>query len=421
MLKAQIEGKITVSKKNLSIAIFQYDLPLQSYSRDLAVKLREMGAKVEFFGFRLGDRDFVSQDECKLLEIPFHNLVSQQEEIQTQKNPLRHTWKKLAWRWRRFQAKRLFGSNLNYMNRSVLLQSIQIMKRGQYDLLIGIEKQGLIWAGMMSKVFKVPYFYYSLELYLEDNEMMVFLRHFREPEMAFHREAAATIVQDIFRAKALRGANQVNIPEVFFPVSVRGPANEVRTTFLKERLALEEDSVIILYFGAISESRLCHTIIEATDHLPENYVVVFHGYPVDDDYFGRLKQMANGRPVLFSDADLEEHEIDSLLASADIGLALYLNDNANDRYTAFSSQKIALFCRNGVPFIGNRNESYEELFRRYPCGEMASTSEEIAAAALKIFQAHNSYRANCFQAFSEVYDLDTQFPVLQEFIEAGEW
>jgi len=407
----------------LRIGIFQYDLPLQSYSRDLAVKLREMGAQVDFYGYRLGTHNLVSKQEWADVEIGFYEYEQPAQLGRDERAVLASVCEKVRWRWERYRATKVFGSNLNFMDRSALLQSFAALQRHHYDLFIGIEKQGLIWAGMMGESFGVPHLYYSLELYLEDHAMMKFLRHLRAPEREFHGKALATIVQDPYRAKALREANGVDIPEILIPVAVRGPANRHRTDFLRKRLALDDDAVILLFFGGMSESRMCEQIIEAIDYLPERFVIVFHGYAEDQSYLGRLVTLVQGRgrKVFFSPADLREDELDALIASADIGFAMYRNDNSDDRFTAFSSQKIALFCRNGIPFISNRNESYEQLFRRFRCGEMATTPEEIAGAALRIRDDPGKYREECFKAFSEVYDFDHQFSSLQAYIESRPW
>jgi glycosyltransferase involved in cell wall biosynthesis len=325
--------------------------------------------------------------------------------------------KKLQWRWHRHRASKYFGNNLHFMDRSVLLRSFKELGRNHYDLFIGIEKEGLIWAGLMGKHFHTPFLYYSLELYLEDHPMMEHVGHLRESERFFHRKAAATIIQDEFRAKALRAANGANGKEIFIPVAVRGPRNQNRTRFLANRFGFEDETKILLFFGGMLEGRMCDTIIEAADYLPKEFVLVFHGFAQDKDYLENLQELAKGRPVFFSDADLNEGELDSLLSSADIGFALYRNDNVNDRLTAYSSQKIALFCRNGIPFISNRNESYEALFKSFQCGEMASTSREIANAAIRIAENIEDYRKQCFLAFDEIYDFDKQFDVLKHYLE----
>ena len=43
------------------IAIFQYDWPLQSYSRDLAIMFTQQGYQVDFLGYNLNVGDFISE------------------------------------------------------------------------------------------------------------------------------------------------------------------------------------------------------------------------------------------------------------------------------------------------------------------------------------------------------------------------
>jgi hypothetical protein len=112
----------------------------------------------------------------------------------------------------------------------VLRKSSQVIGQNRYNYkcFIGIEKKGLIWAGLLNREYKyhIPYLYYSLELYIEDHPIRFtdkFFPRLRKLEKRFHREAAATIIQDSMRAKVLFESNHIEKqPVILVPVSLRG-------------------------------------------------------------------------------------------------------------------------------------------------------------------------------------------------------
>ena len=84
-----------------------------------------------------------------------------------------------------------------------------ITKSYVYDLLIGVDQEGIITAGILAKIRKIPYSYYSLEILAKEDIAAVkwyrylFLRMLKVLECYFSRKAFVTIVQDNYRANIL--------------------------------------------------------------------------------------------------------------------------------------------------------------------------------------------------------------------------
>ena len=405
------------------IAVFQYDCPLQSYTRDLLVKLREEGYVVSFLSYDAIDRKLVDS-------APFENVgvdVRVFEDIGKVLFRVRKRWGLLAsnvyrrffWHYHVWYVKQYLKMPLHLLDMNVLTQSFRFIKKeSSFDYFIGIEKEGLIWASLMAEKTGVPVIYYSLELYLEDVlHLPGFIKYqkFRESEKRYHSRAVATIIQDTFRAEALFIGNGVRTPVILTPVSVRGEVVTSRSKYFQNKFGLSENQIVLLYFGLFIPQRFCEEIILAGNALPEKYVTVFHGYG-DEPYIQFLQSMAQPGRIFFSLDMVDESEISALLSSAHIGLALYENQFLNDRLTAFSSQKIALFARHGLPFIAMRNECYEYLTQNIACCVLVDNPSQIPEAAAIMATDISRYRNNAWNAYRKYYDYDVQFESLRLYL-----
>ena len=100
---------------------------------------------------------------------------------------------------------------------------------------------------------------------------------------------------------------------------------------------------------------------------------------------------------------LQPDELDDMVASADVGIALYDNDKLNTRFTAYSSEKIVTYLRCGVPFIGFDNESYRDLKQRYDCCALIGNIDELVDAAASRLRNREHHSKEARRAYLEVF------------------
>ena len=180
--------------------------------------------------------------------------------------------------------RKVSGGNLQFAKQLIDPKIVQLalehMAGNHYRCLIGVEKKGLIWAGMVAERLGIPFIYYSLELYTEDYHRAVMggSNHFtklREAECRYHRKSSATIIQDSDRARVLFQDNGVTMAKArihYVPVSVMGGPYKNRSTFLHDLLGISKRQKIILYFGLIWEKRYAFELAEAAQNFPEEWV-----------------------------------------------------------------------------------------------------------------------------------------------------
>jgi glycosyltransferase involved in cell wall biosynthesis len=270
---------------------------------------------------------------------------------------------------------------------------------------------------MLSEMCPSPLIYFSLELYIEDNPVLFRVYHLRDAERKYHKRAIATIIQDGPRGDTLLSSNGIEHTNLLhFPVSAKGNIVREKSNFLRNKLHIANDKKIILYFGAIEKDRFISEIVKMATDLDEGTILVVHGVG-PKRYINYLQSIADKTKVIFSFDFIPEQEIENLISSADIGIALYKTTNANDRLIAFSASKIAYYTQCGVPMIAFDTESFRELVGKYRCAELINNTDEIPLRARKILENYDYYREQSFAAYQRFYNVDENFTALVDNLE----
>jgi glycosyltransferase involved in cell wall biosynthesis len=389
------------------IAIFEYDWSMYSFIKDLIIRLAEKGYQVDIFHKSPGDRldSTIAEQFKQYSNVRYFNLKTSNSIPQIIFRKYKGLLRRLNWNYKQ--------NPKNIINREILQKSIQITMDSKYTCFIGIEKKGLIWAGILSEIYKCPLIYYSLELYLEDHPEIKIYSFLRKAEKKYHQNSGATIIQDRLRAKALLKFNEIGSTNLLYlPISVRGNIVKKRDDYIHQKFNINCKKKLLLYFGLIDARRFSSDLVRIANYLDDDVKLVLHGYG-NQTFVKKLQSSANPDRVIFSLEFVSEEKIQNVISSADIGLALYELTNSNERLTAFSSVKVAYYLQCGVPIIAFNSESYRELMSTYKCGELIDSIDEIPQSVEKILNQYNKYREQAFLAFKRFYDFDNNF---NEFI-----
>ncbi len=394
------------------MAVFQYGWRLQSYSRDLVIGLAKNGYRVDFFIDRRSvDTGFIDMSTLLHPQVAVHTLPGKRPRSRLM--PIRV----VSRIWRRLQF--MFGSIYWLIPR----RDVEITKqriasdRKTYSAIIGIEKNGLVFAGVVAKSFKIPVIYYSLELYFSDFSTDYYFQGLLDIEKYYHDKSVATIVQDSLRADALYHNNGIgNQPRIYFPVSALSTKRCSKTSYWHDRLGLSAEKRVILYFGMLDiPSRELSEIVTLWTAFDRDLVLVLHGFGNPSNLKTIVEEL-NAPNVYISTDLVTEDEVPKLIAAADVGVCIYGNKTINNRLTAFSSLKIAQFLREGVPIVSSDNESYERLYSEFMCGESISSFGDLSSALRKILAHHDEYVKESRLAFDEIYSFEKNFQSLVQSI-----
>lgn len=399
-----------IEKVKKRIGLFEYDWSMYHFTKDFAIKLAEAGYFVDIFFKDLDiSPDYAYTNDFKIFQnIRYYNFSKPATKLQEIKRRYKRLINKIAIHF----SIPLNDKPVDMIDHDIFYKTIDIIGTNQYYCFIGIEKKGLIWAGMLSEMYHCPLIYHSLELYIEDNPVMDRVYHFLAAERKYHKLANATIVQDELRANVLlksNGIEQTNI--LYFPVSAKRNIIREKSHYLQDKLHIDDHKKIILYFGGINKDRFMTEIIKIAKELDDGVVLVIHGVG-PKRHINFLQSIADKTKVIFSNDFIAENEIDDLVSSAHIGIALYKTTNANDRLVAFSSSKVAYYTKCGIPMIAFDTESFRELENSYQCIELINTVNEIPGKVRKILGNYDVYQQQSYCAYERYYSLDNNFSKL---------
>ena len=110
-------------------------------------------------------------------------------------------------------------------------------------------------------------------------------------------------------------------------------------------------------------------------------------------------------------------EIDHLYRSADIGFALYGDQDLNHKYAGLSSGKLFNFMRVGIPIITNSSPTCNRAICETGCGVCIDKPSEIGRAMHDIIEREGEFIESCLNNF-EKFNFEINYRVaLMENIE----
>ncbi|MGC1307613.1 MAG: hypothetical protein WA885_10310 [Phormidesmis sp.] len=400
-----------------SIGICQARWPIQVHTANIALALARSGFDIDLFLYDtryLIDMSEIESNE-NICVYSFDNIKSSRD---IPRGLAKRTFAFLRIHLGR-RIKRLYefilfkfgdpSSFLPYFIPSYVIDEVDavVSRTKNYHCLIGIEKTGLVWAGNLSDKYHMPYVYFSLELYTKAHSFYKtsFLNKLiKKAEEKYHFRSDLTIIQDSKRAEVLLRDNglEEHASVIYLPVSMTGSNHDAKSSFLQDNFYLEDDQIVILQFGKID--RYGSELTEVAQYFPHNWQLILHdGILATDKQIALIKKLDANNKVTLSLKRLKNSEnIKQLVASAHIGLVFYPGSNENDKLTAFSSEKLALYLQCGVPVVTFDHPGYE-VIEKTGCGISISQLSEIGGAVRKILEKYELYCQNARNAFLKYY------------------
>lgn len=297
-----------------------------------------------------------------------------------------------------------------------------IIEDEQYRCFIGVEPGGLMWASEMVKNRNVPIIYYNLELGMwEDYDSDIIWNILNKYERLLNRYAVATITQDNERARIIANRNEIPLSSILtVPVCASGPAYYRKTDWLRKKFGLSQNDKIVLYAGYITDWAMCIEMAKAASEWPDGIFLIFHSHSLlDKRYIRKLKKYL-GKKVMLSLDSVPYEDLPAVLASADIGIALYKDLGCNFTLTGSASGKIAHYVKCGLPVISNNYPSIKKVIEGFDCGVCVETSGEINTAVEKILGDYVTMRKNAFRCYEERFMFSKQFGKVMDLIKGFE-
>lgn len=293
-----------------------------------------------------------------------------------------------------------------------------------YTCLVGVDPEGLIEARLWSHLLGTPYMYWSLEILIREELNAPHRTRLKRREIAANRGALLTIVQDADRAALLAAENDIpNDRMVFVPNAGRGFARRKKSYFAHESLGIAASEFIVMATGSLAPWAMSEKLVRSAADWPEGFALVVHTRYDMDTYKDaqRVRAAADPRKVHFSARPLSPAQYESLVDSADVGLALYEpqpsasdgNIQGNLQTLGLSSGKLAAFLKAGVPVIVSRLTGPEQLVERHCCGVVIDHAGQLPDALRVVRDRCDEFSANAIRAFDDCLTMERRFqPVL---------
>jgi glycosyltransferase involved in cell wall biosynthesis len=201
---------------------------------------------------------------------------------------------------------------------------------------------------------------------------------------------------------------------LYVPVSLMGPIVMRRSTFFQEKFRIHPQHILILQFGNISEDRFSLELTDIAQQFPDNWHLILHGFG-EEAVIRTIQSHNTHQRALLSLERLPTSLIPDMASSAHIGLVLYSYHPVNDRLTAFSSEKIALYLQCGLPIIGFAYPGYE-FFEQQGCGVLISSIDQLPDAIQRIANEYDTFQANAYRCFMKYYEFSKNFSKVVTFV-----
>lgn len=285
----------------------------------------------------------------------------------------------------------------------------------KYDLIIGVDRQGLIEASILNKITNTPYVFISFEIMFEDETSA----RYKSPEREASKNVAAWIVQDEVRAGQLQRENLLDpAKKILLPLASAG-VGEAKVDRIRDRLGIPKDKKVAIVIGSLDKWAMASQILKCVADWPEEWVLVVHAR------YGRTRELLAGelaafadlldRKIFISEAATEMvDDMGSILAGVSVGLAFYKPEygryyyghytGKNLEHLGLSSGKISTYLRYGVPVIINEVGLYAEEVRQFRFGCVVERPEQIKDCLDEI--SHEEYRHNAADYFVKKLDFN---------------
>jgi hypothetical protein len=287
-----------------------------------------------------------------------------------------------------------------------------------YHLVFGIDSAGIIAASGYAQNYAIPLVYLSYEIIFSDELKGEKWIKLKQNEKNACRTVDLVIVQDQHRAKLL--SDEISVDLSKFELLPVAPSKRVAgaSDYLRNYFKLSKEKTIVLHSGSFAKWTCAENIIQSMSTWPDDFILVIHTRykPTTFDPFIRFIRKNRPPNVYLSAEPFSEEEYQELVASADIGLALYQPDPSspytgrNIENVGLSSGKFSLYMKFGLPTITTAQPVYRALLERYNFGEVLTDVAELPQALRRIRANLNRHREDAKRLFEEQLDFNLHWP-----------
>lgn len=175
------------------------------------------------------------------------------------------------------------------------------------------------------------------------------------------------------------------------------------------RHAYTDKTTSLLFVGLIKESQGLEQIFKFLSTHSRYYlnIVGVCEKSLYLKYLNVMKQYSIEKQVFFPNKFYLDKELDSLSISCQVGVALYDTGKINSTYYA-DPGKIKAYLEMGLPVVMSDTSVVANFVRRFHCGEVIETSEQLPGALYKIASNYAHYKRGV-QTFLKYFNFESYY------------
>ena len=290
--------------------------------------------------------------------------------------------------------------------------------KDKYDLIIGVDRLGLIWADCFSKGFKSPCALISYEIFFRRETSKLF----KLPEVKASKGISFAIVQDDKRAEKLSEENKIDEKKLIqIPVASSFSKPYKKSMSLYQELGIPSDKKILLFIGSVAKWTCIDKILSQLTRFPDSWVLVLH------DGYGKIRSKVNSMlldlnldPMSISDklyySNLKlptTEDMHHLLHSADLGFCAYYPTYSNTytgdnvKYIGLASGKATTYLQHGLPVVTISGSQIGEIVKNNRLGFTLDTIEELPGCLANYDSSERqSMHKDCYDYFNREFSFN---------------
>ena len=277
----------------------------------------------------------------------------------------------------------------------------------KFDIILGGDAWGNVISYNIARLRQIPYIFFALEFpqIIDNNHLK--LPFVLNQENNALRHADYVITHDSFHRDFI--SNHFSVPHdkfLLLPNASLTPELHAKSDFLKKKYSINNHTSIVLHSGGFGKWFRCKEIIKNAICWTHEINLIFHigRDPGKDPYFTESQSIANKSAIKFSLTPLSNNELDEMISSADVGLALYSEEDLGYRATlmGLAAGKIGNYLKCGLPIIATRLPSLKYI-EDYRCGVLINSESEIEAAIKYIISNRPMFSKNAHRCYRELW------------------
>jgi len=302
---------------------------------------------------------------------------------------------------------RLFFFNLDWIAAIINL----IMLREAFDLVIGVDRQGIVEAAPLCRLFGARKGFFSFEIMFEDETSKLY----KKREVTACEKISFWVVQDEVRARLISGENKLDCSSKIVVPVASAKNSQTANSSVRNYLGISRSSKVAALIGSLSELTLFEEVLDSVGAWPNNWVLLVHDKDGTtrskiEKYFAKT-QCSYTHRIFVSDKTIGDIDgLGELLNGVDAGIAFYSATykskylGKNVEFIGASSGKISTYAMYGIPVITNLSDWHSDMLAKYNYGVRIDSPSYINGALDYIEKNGEWLKSNTIKFYEQQLD-----------------